>query len=579
MFNKIRDFYQFYKEIGNNRKDWSSQWLKLKEQNILNAHGRTITEPARQSYLVQKCVNIISQNAPQAPLEFFMVGENTDALKLPMSAPINQLFNNPNELMSRYDFIASTSAYMTLYGEAFWYLVPSVGQVAGTSVLPAEIWVLDPRKMKEVVDEKTGALLGWLFNSKVSLTKQEVIIFKNVNPYNPYRGLSPLDAVDIEISADYKAGEYQQRFFENGSVPSMVLETGPDDNSTVAELKKIKKMWEQQHRGSKNAKKIGVLRGGMTLKPIGLTQMEMDFINSRQMTRDIILSIFGVPKTIAGFTEEVNRATAEVQKRLFWSETVKPQLIRIQTTLTNKFIYRLNLNMVARFDFLQIDELQRNFEDEVNVASKLFMMGFARNELNDRFALGFEEDTDFGDDKYVPLNLLNVDDDPRVSDGSEIQATNQLLIEPEIQKGDQRQDKLNELLGRNIKRYEKMMTGRLKKFFFSQRVSLLKYLDNEIDMDKFDIQDGKLAKLLISVFNEASKTAGQMVLFVLGSEDDCKIDPEVVFKYVNRTKVLNQKVLKNVKLQIQEGTDNEESIDDIKKRIKKLYRRIIRLFR
>ena len=86
MFNKIRDFYKFYKEVEN--KDWSSQWLRMKEQNILNGVATRITEPARQSYLVQKCVNIISQNAPQAPLEFFMTG-GSDPVKLSMEAPIN----------------------------------------------------------------------------------------------------------------------------------------------------------------------------------------------------------------------------------------------------------------------------------------------------------------------------------------------------------------------------------------------------------------------------------------------------------------------------------------------------------
>jgi len=573
MFKKMIDFYNFYKEVGNNKKDWSSAWLRMKEKNILNSGGTRITEPARQSYLVQKCVNIISQNAPQAPLEFFMISPSNprEPQKLPMTAPINQLFNNPNENMSRYDFIAATSAYMTLYGEAFWYLVQSVGQSIGTSKLPAEIWVLDPRMMKEVVDEKSGRLLGWLFNNEVSLTKDEVLIFKNINPYNQFRGLSPLDAVAIEISADVKAGEYQEKFFENGSVPSMVLETGENDNSTVAELRKIKRLWEQQHQGSKNASKMGVLRGGMTLKPIGLSQMEMDFINSRQMTRDIILSIFGVPKTIAGFTEELNRATSEVQKRLFWQETVKPQLIRISTTLTNKFIYKLDVNMVAAFDFLQIDELQRNFEDEVNVASKLWMMGFARNELNDRFALGFDQDMEHGDDKFVPLNMLNLTDDTfqptQVAEPREtVQINTSIEPDKKKQESDQRQAKIDEILDRNKKNYEKLLTGRIKKFFFSQRLDLLKRLDDN-GIEGFDIKNDKFVKILLPIFTETYKGAAQVVFNILKKEGEPEVDTKLIFKYVDKTKAFNDKMKEKVILQIKEGG----TLDEIKARVKKLY--------
>ena len=353
----------------------------------------------------------------------------------------------------------------------------------------------------------------------------------------------------------------------------MVLETGENDNSTIAELRKIKRLWEQQHQGTKNASKMGVLRGGMTLKPIGLSQMEMDFINSRQMTRDIILSIFGVPKTIAGFTEDLNRATAEVQKRLFWQETVKPQLIRISTTLTNKFIYKLDVNMVAKFDFLQIDELQRNYESEIGLASKLWMMGFSRNELNERYALGFEEDTENGDDKYVPLNMLNVEDEPRTDTGGEPRESIQIntSVEPEVEKSDERQVKVNELLERTKRNYEKVLNGRMKKFFFSQRLSLLKYLDGSNKIDNFDIKNTKLVKVLIPIFHEASKAAGEMVLFILDKEGEYKEDKEIVFKYVDKTKTVNIQMFNQLNLQIQEGLDKGESIDEIKKRIKKLY--------
>jgi hypothetical protein len=316
---------------------------------------------------------------------------------------------------------------------------------------------------------------------------------------------------------------------------------------------------------------MGVLRGGMTLKPIGLSQKEMDFIDSRKMTRDIILSIFGVPKTIAGFTEDLNRATAEVQKRLFWQETVKPQLIRISTTLTNKFIYKQDVNMIAKFDFLQIDELQRNYESEVGVASKLWMMGFARNELNERFSLGFREDEEFGDDKYVPLNMMNLDDDPRTDTVGEPRETIQIntSIVPQIEKIDQRQVQIDELIQRNIKNYEKMMTGRMKKHFFSQRLDMLKHLDNTTDLNDFDSKDEKLVKMLMSIFNEAYKSAGEAALFLLDKEtdEDYKIDSEIIFKYVNKSKKINKKVLENVRTQIEEGG----TLDEIKVRVKRLY--------
>ena len=141
-------------------KDYANTWLKASPLMMGGNQNGDLTQPASQSYLVYKCVTVIANNFPQAP---FIILDQNDEL-VPPNNPLAMLLKRPNENMSGFDLWSSTSTFYTLYGESYWYLVPSVGQTLGTSKMPAEILVLDPRKMKEVVDPNSGQLIGWLYD-------------------------------------------------------------------------------------------------------------------------------------------------------------------------------------------------------------------------------------------------------------------------------------------------------------------------------------------------------------------------------------------------------------------------------
>jgi len=563
-------------------KDYANTWLKASPLMMGGQEAGEIVTPASQSYLVYKCVTVIANNFPQAP--FVLLGDNDQPIS--ESHPLCQLFKNPNDTMSGFDLWSSTSTFYTLYGEAFWYIVRSVGQNMGTTKIPAEIIVLDPRKMKDVVSPDTGELLGWLYNGSVSLSLDEVIQFKNTNPYNRFRGLSPLDAVSMEVKSDYKASVYQAKFFDNNAIPGMVLQVDKDDNSTLAELKKLVRIWEQGHQGVTNAGKTGILRGGMTFETVGLNQQEMDYINSRAFTRDVVLSVFGVPKTLAGFTEGINRATSDTQKRIFWQETVKPQMLRMQEVINSRLVYIVTNGIHGKFDFSKIDELKSSMEEDVNAATTLFSMGFSRNELNTRFGLGFE-DSPTGDVQYVPINLIDTEMET-VKVGQHIeplaeQEPEKAIALQTVEKNEKsaRISRQRQIFLRHQTGNERILLGKIKKYFISQRTNVLKglYQQKEISISEvisriniFEREDERLITAITPVFQSIMEDAGKMSLDFINNKIDYQLDKEILFKRVNRLKNINKTIFNQLKAEIAVGVDAGESIDDISTRIKKVYK-------
>ena len=557
-------------------KDYSNTWLKGTPLMLGGGQAGDITQPASQSYLVYKCITVIANNFPQAP--FVLLDQNDEPV--PDNNPLKMLLKNPNEFMSGFDLWSSTSTFYSLYGEAFWYLVKSMGQEMGTSRIPAEIIVLDPRKMKEVLDPNTGYLKGWLYDGNIALEIDEILQFKNTNPYNRWRGLSPLDAVSVEVRSDYKASQYQAKFYDNNAIPGMVLKVDKEDQSTLPELKKLVRQWEQGHRGVDNAHKTGILRGGMTFESVGLNQKEMDFINSRAFTRDIVLSVFGVPKVLAGFTESINRATADTQKRSFWQETLKPQMLRMQERLNSRLVSTAMEGVHGVFDFSKIDELRNAMDEDVKNATVLFSMGFSRNELNTRFGLGFDEVTS-GEVQYVPMNLIDVETEP-LDPGDDPEKT---FVEEVVVKDEKsvRADRQRQIFLKKQAVNERMLVGKMRKYFITQRTKILKALFNDKKglwsiselisrINIFEKEDERLITSITPVFQTIMKDAGDMATEFINGPTDYEIDRGVLFNRVNKVKGINKTVFNQVKMEIAAGVEAGETLADMSKRIKKIYK-------
>lgn len=571
-----------------NKTMYGDAWKKGNELNLLQSGGE-ITKPMQQSYIVYSCVNIISDTAPKAPLSFYRGLE-----KLGPSDPLNRLFARPSVNGSYYELMSKTSMFYALYGEAFWYINESAGQATGLSKIPAEMIVIDPRGMKEVLDS-SKELIGWLFDNRVSLTLEEVIHFKSNNPYNSYRGLSPLDAVKFELKSDYSASQYNYAFFENGSTVPFVITTHPDDNMPDKELLRTARQWENHHKGVSKAHKVAVLRGGMDVKTLGLNQKEMAFIESREMNRDIILETFRVPKTIFGADSKIDsRANSEIQEKIFWEMAVQPFLLRVQSKLNAEFLYHIDSTITAKFDFTKIPSLQNIYKEDVDSYWRLIQAGISRNEANERFDLGFPYDEEHGDEKRYMMNLIEVDEDrfentetpPKEMSDTELKDINKT----------KRQARYRKMFLRYHLPLERKLKKKIYDFFEMQKNQVLKtiYKGYKPPVDKDNDEPIKLTKadetsiyagidlilenenkILIKqtapIIKQSIETGQSFALEVLGIDRDVIFNEGLLLKKMKRIPAVNDTVWNQLKSTIHSGIELGETIDNIADRIKDVY--------
>lgn len=143
------------------------------------------------------------------------------------------------------------------------------------------------------------------------------------DPLFPARGLSWVQSVVAEISADRAATEYRSKFYENGATPNLVFRM--DKETKVEAIKAFREMNEAATSGVMNAYKNMYLGGGADVTVVGANLDALSFRDSQGGDESRIALRSGVPAAILGIREgmqgsALNAGNYTAQRRN-WADT------------------------------------------------------------------------------------------------------------------------------------------------------------------------------------------------------------------------------------------------------------------
>lgn len=357
-----------------------------------------------QDYLIQygkigwlfACTSRIANDVADTEWKAYRKGEE-DPLK---SSKALELLENPNPYFSRFRTLELTQMYLDLVGKCFWYIAKDR---AGR---PAQIWVISPLNMT-IVPDRDNFIKGFIYQAgaqMVPLTTDEVIMFSYQDPNNPYDGVSPAKAAAIALESDKFASQWNRNFFYNNAEPQGIVSfpDGVEEDDFTAWIEK----WQDKYGGVANAKKTAFIRGGqVSYTAIQISQKDMDFYNLRLNNRDEILAIFGVPKSIIGIVDDVNRANAEASEYTYMKHTISPKLKRIQDIINNEYVQLFGEEGVE-LRYTDVVPENKDFIKSVvdSQTDKSITKNEARNILNKLLGLKLEP-LEGGDVIYQPVGI------------------------------------------------------------------------------------------------------------------------------------------------------------------------------
>lgn len=316
------------------------------------------------------------------------------------------LLRSVNPWMTFNDLIKHTQSFKDLAGESFWYLVRSGVRGKGKIV---QVWMLRPDYI-EIIPDKENFVKAYKYTvpseNPVIIPKEDIIHFKNFNPVDPYRGASIVGALARTVDSDEYAEEYNRKFFKNSALPAVVLST--DQKLSEEIIARAKREWQQEYGGYEKSHKMAILEGGISIEKFSVSQKDMEFLEGQRFTRDKILALFQVPKTVLGMTESVSVSNAEATNYVFSDRVTKPNM-RAFVDVLNEFLLP-NYSTDLFFDFE--DPVKENDESKAKVVESMFRTGaITPNEIREIFNFDRVDGESGMDQYYLPFSVTPVNQD------------------------------------------------------------------------------------------------------------------------------------------------------------------------
>lgn len=351
----------------------------------------TINNSVKQGYIesgwVYRAISMISRTAASVPWVVF----DPEGHIIP-EHPLAQVLTRPNPVISRQDMMELLVSWLMLSGES--YIKKAIDSSGRKTI---GLWPVSPDRIAPIASQDSNMLIGGyeIINERGARVKTEdynidnIIQFKLLDPANPIRGISPLQAAAKAVDTDNEQKAWNKSAMQNRGVLDGFFSFERDIDQSTFDL--LKTMIKERFSGSKRARGPGIIGSNAKYQQLSLSPVEMDFLESRKFNREEIFIIFGVPPQLAGSQDNATYNNFSESLRIFWQNTIIPLLDDIKDTFNHSFALELGDGYSIGCDLSGVEALRDNEEQKAKTAKIYYEMGVPISELNRRFNLGIQE--------------------------------------------------------------------------------------------------------------------------------------------------------------------------------------------
>jgi len=420
--------------------------------------------------------------------------------------------------LNRFQFWELLVSWLKLRGEFFAVPTDDAFGVGGQAKRMA---ILSPDQFEEVV--RMSALEGWRYTAQghesplptMALLPEDVISDRLANPFDFWRGMSPLTVARLAAQTDFAGSQFMKGLMLNNADTGVIVTTDQQVEETQREA--ILAALRDRKRKAGTADRPLFLWGGAKVEKPTLSSADMQFLEQRKFNRQEICAILKVPQELLGFTEDANRSVGESARLNFIENQILPLCERIEAAF-DPFIKVQDAGLWGWFDVEALPIMQAARRARYAGAGVAFTMGVPIDECSEIFDLGLPDDLPHAGKSYLPFGLQEVGGQPADDGGQPVEE-------------DQDQEPVTDIFGRaarllgniqhptsNIQQpahvcapnpeYEasiagsvKGKAGALKKFFFEQRGRVLAALQSEFTKSEFKVENNFSTRALDDVFD------------------------------------------------------------------------------
>lgn len=302
-----------------------------------------------------------------------------------VDSPLHALISQPNEKQSNSEFIYRLVVSLFVSGNAV------ISKIRGLGGIPGELWVVGPAGIT-VIPHEVDFIAGYKYEingKKERIDAEDAIHIQFPDPANAFWGMPPMKAGSKAIDTEAEASNWQKLSLQNRCIPDGII--GFKGSINKKQYEDARERIKEQYSGASNARQLMILGNDAAYTQLGLSAQEMDFIDSRKMSREEILALHGTPPPVVGLYEQATLNNVKTAREIFWLDTCLPLASAIADAFNTALAPEFGDQYRVMYDSTNVEALWEVFERKLEAAEKLMKMGVPFAEVNHRLQLGFED--------------------------------------------------------------------------------------------------------------------------------------------------------------------------------------------
>ncbi len=368
--------------------------------------GTRMANAYAQVVWVYRAINALAEAVANIPFRFAAIGEGKDRIS---TGALQEFYGRPHPRLNGFQYWELRVMWLLLRGECF--RVPVFREGSGGRRVLDRVMILDPGSFTHVVED--GELIGWRYvargredeiQSQV-LLPEEVWHERIANPFDAWRGLSPLSVIGVATANDFAAGNYMRALMENNGDAGVIVRS--DEPLDPEQREQVLAALRERKRGNGVADRPLLLWGGLEVVQPTAAAADKVLLDHRRFTISEICAAFGVPEQIVT-TQNAEKYDIMKTARLFFVENRIVPFCRRLEVEEQVTVRAIDPRARGFFEVEEHPAMAAARRERLAMAESGFKMGIPLNELNRALDLGFKP-LPWGNEGWVPANMRKVE--------------------------------------------------------------------------------------------------------------------------------------------------------------------------
>lgn len=349
---------------------------------------------------VRTVVAFLARNIAQLSLHTFRRLSDTDRERL-RDHPLAALLSAPGPKMTPFSLFRRLVSDIGIYDSAYWLKVKRDSAFVLQPVPPTLMKLGGENWLEPEYFELKGS------KSKLRFKPEDVVHFHGYNPVDLRTGLSPIETLRRVLAEEYAAGMMREQTLRNGARASGYLTrpaTAPQWSD--AARRRFRTGWRAQYQGWSGSEAGGtpVLEDGMTFTPASHSAVDLQYVESRKLTREEVAAAYFIPPPMVGILDNATFSNISEQHKMLYQDTLGPWLQEIQQEIALQLLPDFPDVDGVYVEFNMLEKMRGSFEEQAaQLQTSVGAPYMTRNEARARANL---PSVPGGDALIVPLNVL-----------------------------------------------------------------------------------------------------------------------------------------------------------------------------